>query len=57
MYDPQQDSWISLSPMPTKRSGLSAGALNGSIYVLGGEKTEGSFKINEKYDVKLNEWT
>jgi hypothetical protein len=41
--------------MPTKRSGLAPAAINDSICVLGGEKVEGSYDVNELYDLTTDE--
>lgn len=35
-YDPTNDSWKALAPMPTKRGAAAAAAVNGKIYVVGG---------------------
>ena len=35
-YDPRQDSWRALAPMPSKRGAAVAAAVNGRIYVIGG---------------------
>jgi N-acetylneuraminic acid mutarotase len=67
VYNPKSDSWISLEPMPTKRSGLAAASsspVNGDIYVFGGESPfkgngtpETTYDVNEKYDPQTNKWT
>lgn len=57
MYDPQKDSWTSLEPLPTNRSGLAASAIDSSIYVLGGESTKKTFDNNERYDTVTNTWS
>lgn len=56
-YDPKEDSWTVLSPMPTNRSGLAAAAVNSEIYTFGGESLEGGLKDNERYDTERNVWT
>lgn len=57
-YDPISDSWtIDLEPMPSKRSGIGAVSVNGSIYVLGGEQNQGTFDNNERYNPVNNIWT
>jgi N-acetylneuraminic acid mutarotase len=62
VYDPKENTWISLEPMPTNRSGAAASAVNKSIYVLGGEtnnypkETQGTYNINEKYDTVKDTW-
>jgi N-acetylneuraminic acid mutarotase len=43
--------------MPSKRGGLTSAAVNGTIYVFGGEEPGGTFNNNEKYDPKTNTWT
>ena len=35
-YDPNNDSWVALPPMPTARHGLGAGATDGRIHVVSG---------------------
>jgi N-acetylneuraminic acid mutarotase len=57
VYNPSQDTWNILEPMPSKRSGLAASVVNGSIYLFGGEHPFGTFNKNEKYDPKINKWT
>jgi len=43
--------------MPSKRSGIAATSVNGSIYVLGGEQNQGTFNNNERYDPATDTWT
>ena len=43
--------------MPSKRSGIGAASINRSIYVLGGERRQGTFDNNERYDRATNTWT
>jgi N-acetylneuraminic acid mutarotase len=57
MYDPLHDSWISVKPLPTLRSGLAAAAVDGNVYVFGGETTKKTFFNNEKYNPKTNSWS
>ena len=38
------------------RSGLAVAALNGAIYVMGGEGLEGTFDANEAYDAASGVW-
>lgn len=35
-YDPSNDTWKALAPLPTKRGSASATVVNGKIYVIGG---------------------
>lgn len=61
-YDPKQDNWVTLQPMPSKKSGSSASSINNTkkIYVFGGEDLPKKYinndENNEKYDVKSNKW-
>ena len=43
--------------MPSKRSGIAATSVNGSIYVLGGEQNQGTFNDNERYDPATDAWS
>ena len=58
MYDPNSDIWMTLEPMPSKRSGISAASINNTatIYVFGGEDITKTYNNNEKYSVKSNKW-
>jgi len=69
-YDPENDSWKALAPMPTKRGSPSAAAHGGKIYVIGGASMHPGSKdpfvhparphralsTNEVYDPKTNTW-
>ena len=57
-YDPKEDKWITLEPMPSKRSGSSAVSINNTktIYVFGGVDFPTTYNNNEKYDIKSNKW-
>jgi N-acetylneuraminic acid mutarotase len=57
-YDPKEDKWISLAPMPSKRSGSSAVSINNTatIYVFDGVDFPQTYNNNEKYNVKSNKW-
>jgi N-acetylneuraminic acid mutarotase len=69
-YDPVNDSWKALAPMPTKRGAAEAAEVNGKIYVIGGATTAPGAKENyinqttrqnvlgtvEEYDPKTNTW-
>ena len=47
----QEDTWTTLAPMPTPKSGLGAVTVNGKIYTIG------SGTINQEYDPATNIWT
>lgn len=56
VYDPTTDKWVTLESMPSKRSGITASAYNGEIFVFGGEDLIRTFNNNEKYNTKTNQW-
>jgi len=69
-YNPANDSWKALAPMPTKRGAPVAAAVNGKIYVFGGATTHPGSKETaihparphrsvgtvEEYDPATNTW-
>jgi N-acetylneuraminic acid mutarotase len=69
-YDPANDMWKALAPLPTKRGSPTAAVVNGKVYVIGGATTnEGSKEAgihparphqvvgtNEVYDPATNTW-
>ena len=69
-YDPANDSWKALAPMPTARTAAVAAAVGGKLYVLGGASVHPGQKIvslgptvphrsldvNEVYDPQTNKW-
>ncbi len=69
-YDPANDSWKALAPMPTARTAAVAATVDGKIYVIGGASVHPGQKIvslgptvphrsldtNEVYDPKTNTW-
>jgi N-acetylneuraminic acid mutarotase len=59
VYDSAADTWHGLAPMPTRRGGLTAAALNGRLHVLGGEAfdPERTFPEHEVYDPSSNTWS
>lgn len=50
-----EDSWTTLEPMPTARSGIGVAIVDGIIYAIGGSYD--SFGENEAYDPATNTWT
>lgn len=58
MYDPKTDSWTTLKPMLTKRSGFTASTgFDGNIYVFGGQGLQKDLNSVEKYDPRTDTWT
>lgn len=69
-YDPANDSWKALAPLPTKRGSPNAAVVNGKIYVIGGASVNPGSKetavhparpqrvtgTNEVYDPATNTW-
>lgn len=49
--------WQAAAPMPTARSGIAAAALDGRIYVFGGEGPNGTFDETAVYDPTTDTWT
>jgi N-acetylneuraminic acid mutarotase len=61
VYDIATDTWSTRAPMATARSGVGVAALDGKVYVIGGEgwvdeKISGVSRANEAYDPKRNSW-
>ncbi|TFH52962.1 MAG: hypothetical protein E4G89_01195, partial [Methanothrix sp.] len=58
-YDPLNDSWETLMPMPTPRGELAVVASNnGKIYAIGGIGRDGAvLNTVEEYDPKTDTWT
>jgi N-acetylneuraminic acid mutarotase len=57
MYDPIADTWTVKQPMQEKRSGFTASALDGQIYVFGGQNVGGIFESVERYSPSSDTWT
>ncbi|HLH22710.1 MAG TPA: kelch repeat-containing protein [Chloroflexota bacterium] len=51
-YDPAQDAWTRLPPMPTPRHGINAAVVGNRIYLPGGATVEGfgTTGVNEAYE-------
>ncbi|RBP25695.1 N-acetylneuraminic acid mutarotase [Marinobacter pelagius] len=57
VYNPSTNSWTVLADMPTARGGVTAQALNGLIYVIGGMSDQGaSLNEVEVYNPSTNSW-
>ncbi len=54
VYDPVEDSWTSMSPMPIAAAKLKANVVNDKIYLLGGNANPA---LNQAYDPKTDSWT
>jgi N-acetylneuraminic acid mutarotase len=51
-----EDSWATMEPMPTARSGLGVAVVDGKIYVIGGQNGT-ALSTNEMYDPITNTWS
>jgi len=59
VYDPELDRWEMRSPMPQAQGGLAATALNGKLYVFGGEQWVPEQKVFAEswvYDPQTDIW-
>jgi hypothetical protein len=57
VYDPKQNTWRSVAPMPTARLGLRLVALGRYLYAVGGAAPTGeSLTTVERYDPTSNRW-
>jgi N-acetylneuraminic acid mutarotase len=55
-YDPVSNGWSSRAPMPTARVRAGAAALDGLIYVAGGNDGSGLLATVEVYDPATDQW-
>jgi len=51
-----EDSWTTLTEMPTARSGLGVAVVDGKIYAIGGSDGNRQLDTNEMYDPATNTW-
>jgi N-acetylneuraminic acid mutarotase len=56
-YDPETDTWDTCASLPTGRWGLSACALNGKIYAIGGYSKKTTLSSVEVYDPVSDQWS
>jgi N-acetylneuraminic acid mutarotase len=59
VYDPAVDTWTVRAPLPLPLGGISASALNGKIYIFGGEYFEGKGGVHPEtweYDPATDTW-
>lgn len=57
-YDPVTDSWTTRAPMPTRRHGHVAVAVDGILYAIGGDTAPFTYiNANEAYDPVTDSWT
>ena len=59
-YDPAADAWTTLAPLPQPSGGLAGAALDGTLYVFGGEYFSdggGVYEHTWAYDPQADAWT
>jgi N-acetylneuraminic acid mutarotase len=59
-YDPETDAWTTLAPLPQPSGGLAGAALDGTLYVFGGEyfsEGGGVYEHTWAYDPQADAWT
>lgn len=57
-YDPKTDTWTAKAPMPTPRSFLAVGVVDGILYAVGGHNAlSPNLATVEAYDPKTNTWS
>jgi N-acetylneuraminic acid mutarotase len=49
VYDPENDTWTTGTPMPTPRWALGVAVVNDELYAIGGYNGETRLSVNEKY--------
>lgn len=58
VYDPATDRWTARAPLPTPRTGLALGVVDGIIYAVGGRTDESpALTTVEAFDPATNTWT
>lgn len=62
VYDPREDRWRTAAPMPkgSGAGGNAAGAVNGQLYIFGGEYFDNGGRVHPevwRYDPKADAWT
>ncbi|CAK8685832.1 unnamed protein product [Clavelina lepadiformis] len=55
-YDPRNGKWEYIPPMKTRRSKLTAVALNNEIYAIGRQDGSNHFSSVEKYNLDTKAW-
>jgi N-acetylneuraminic acid mutarotase len=56
-YDPATDTWTTVAPMPTGRSWLVAGVVNGLLYAVDGWDGDRTLPTVEMYDPGGDTWS
>ena len=56
-YDPVSDTWATATALPEATSGMTAIALDGRIYAMGGNTVDGEFTASYIYDPGADSWS
>jgi hypothetical protein len=60
-YDPETDTWVTLTTMPSPRVGFAIAAYQGKIYCVGGVTGKSgmysNLGVNEVYDIATDSWS
>jgi N-acetylneuraminic acid mutarotase len=58
-YNPETNTWIKKSPMPTPRHHLESAVVDGKLFAIGGRMSglKSNVNVNEMYDPKEDAWT
>lgn len=57
VYDPEINQWTMITPMRSRRSGVSCIAYHGHVYVIGGFNGVSRMCSGEKYNPQTNSWS
>ena len=59
IYDPATNRWHNVAPIPTPRDHLTAAAVGGIVYAIGGRpfNPDHNYDLVEAYDPATNRWT
>lgn len=56
-YDPEDNAWLSMTPMTTARRGCGVVVFKGKLYVVGGHDGSRSLSSVEIFDPEIKQWT
>ncbi|MFC1628283.1 Kelch repeat-containing protein, partial [Gemmatimonadota bacterium] len=57
-YDPEADTWSSLTPMPAGRSRTAFGVIDGKLYIAGGWSGDNAYEVDlQVYDPVSDTWS
>lgn len=55
-WDPKNNSWQTLAPIPTARNSATGGWVGDKLVVTGGRTAKGNLSVTEVYDLKTDTW-